>query len=406
MKKYSIHLFLGILVSLLAASSFNWIINPYDLFVSPEISGLNTYKIEIERYTRLSKIYQMDRIKPDVIFLGSSRGLVVPDEYLSNNGMLPFNLSLASASTYELLRVLQHAQAIKPLKRVILALDESFSDNVQPNFSEKRLAVNPDGSVNRTRWIMKWKDNFSSLLSLSALRSSFRTIRKQKDNPDTTDLSQYKAKRVLQAGGHRQMFRTMEASIFANFNGLENVCERSLSMTAGMAVSAKHAEIFQQIVEFSYMNNIELFVYLPPVHARYYEAKCIVGQWSEMEMMKRSIVDIVTKIAKKYHAVPLKVWDFSGYNVITTENVPRGGDKSGKMNWYWEGSHYTRETSKLIFDKILSDKEGTYEDFGVKINTENIEEHLANIRRNRKTYLKSHAEDVVEVNLLFDDISR
>jgi hypothetical protein len=198
----------------------------------------------------------------------------------------------------------------------------------------------------------------------------------------------------------------MEASIFANFNGLENICKSSLSMTEGVDVGVKHEELFRQIVEFSYTNNIELYVYLPPVHARYYEAKCIVGQWSEMEMMKRSIVDIVTRMAKKYDAPPFKVWDFSGYNVITTENVPKGGDKAGKMNWYWEGSHYTRETSKLILDKILRHKEGDYHDFGVRINAENIEQHLHNIRQNRKKYLKAHAEDIAELNSLFDDISR
>lgn len=406
MKKYSISLLSGVFLALIAASSFNWIINPYELFESPEISGLNIYKVEIERYTRLSKIYQLDRIKPDVILLASSRGLVVPDAYLSTNGMSAFNLSLASASTYELLRVLQHAQAVKPLKRVILALDESFSDKVQPNFSEKRLAVNPDGSVNRNRWSMKLKDNFSGLLSLSALRSSFRTIRKQKDNPDTTDLSQYKTQRVLNAGGHGQMFRTMEASIFSDFNGAENMCERSLGMAVDKSFSVKHADVFKQIIEFAYKNNIELSLYLPPVHARYYEAKCMVGQWQKMEMMKRSIVNIVTEMAIKYGALPYKVWDFSGYNSITTENVPEVGDKSGKMYWYWEGSHYTREASKLILDKILSDKVGAYRDFGVKINIKNIEEHLNDIRRNRKTYLKTHAKEIVELNSIFDDISR
>jgi hypothetical protein len=35
------------------------------------------------------------------------------------------------------------------------------------------------------------------------------------------------------------------------------------------------------------------------------------------------------------------------------------------MRWYWEGSHYTKETAKRLLDKILgSDK--THDDFGVQ----------------------------------------
>ena len=119
LKKYSIYLLSYILLILLSVAGFNWFINPYDIYESPVIEGVNKYKSEVERHTRLSKVYQLEKLKPDAVLLASSRGLVVPDEMFTAEGMTGFNLSLTSGSTYELYRMLQHAQNVRPLKRVV-----------------------------------------------------------------------------------------------------------------------------------------------------------------------------------------------------------------------------------------------------------------------------------------------
>ena len=106
MKSYSIFLLSGIFLLLFFVSIFNWVINPYDIFLSPGIEGLNQYKSETGRHTRLSKVYQVERVKPDVILLASSRGIVIPESYFSYDGMTGFNFSLTSASTYEFFSIL------------------------------------------------------------------------------------------------------------------------------------------------------------------------------------------------------------------------------------------------------------------------------------------------------------
>ena len=224
MKKYSIQVLSGIFISLLFVVSFNFLINPYDIFESPEIKGLNSYKSEVIWNTRLSRIYQLENVKPEVILLASSRGMVIPEEYFTDDMMTGFNLSLPSASTYELLRVFQHAQAVYPLKKVILALDEDFTETKQFNFSEDRLMVDVDGNRNEKKWLQRLKDIFVGLLSSNALQSSFRTISKQKLAPDTIDIKQANSDRVSRAGGHRQMFRTMEASMFSEYGGKGDSC--------------------------------------------------------------------------------------------------------------------------------------------------------------------------------------
>lgn len=396
MKKYSIYLLSGIFSVLLLVAVFNWMINPYDIFTSPEFTGLNAYKSEVERHTRLSKVYQLEREKPDALLLASSRGLVIPTSYFSGNDMNAYNLSLTSASTYELMRMLQHAQSVNPIKRVVLALDEGFTGDKQANFIENRLAVNADGTKNMSRWKQVLQDYFSSLLSIDALLSSVRTIRKQEVAPASSGAEDHDRHRVFVAGGHHQMFRTMEASIFSQYSGRVKSCDTA---DVERVDSPRAVDIFAAIVDFSYRNDIELFVYISPSHARLYEALCMVGKWADIENMKRAVVRIVAFMADKYGKAPYPVWDFSGYNRITTETVPDEGDRDSRMRWYWEGSHYTVEVAELIFDTIFGVSEA-YGEFGKPIDLDNIDKHLQGIRNERKIYYESHSTDIEELKTL------
>ena len=389
-KKYSINFLLSILLILLSISVFNWLVNPYDIFLSPNIEGVNLYKSEVERYTRLSKAYQIENIKPEVIFLASSRGLVFTDDMLADGDVSAMNLSLASGSTYELYRMLQHAHAVQPLKKVILAVDEVFSDTVQTSFSEERLSVNVDGSINGHRWLQKVQDNFSSLFSIDALRASLRTLRKQGSSSTT---SAHDASRVANAGGHRQMFNKMEVSVFNKNKGEHQSCidESSQKGNAGKA-----SIYFEEIVDFSYKKNIELIVYISPSHARFYEIMCMTAQWPRIEAVKKHIVNTVEIKAKEYSSEPYIVWDFSGYNSITSENVPLKGDKLTLMKWYWEGSHYTRDTAAKIFGR-MRESTGASSDFGVIINADNIQHKIDADYMARENYVRTDGDDLEEL---------
>ena len=289
MKKYSIRLLSGVFFLMFCLSMFNWLINPLDIFLSPEIEGLNTYKLDVGRHTRISKIYQLERIKPEAIFLASSRGGVFYEEYYSPDHARWYNLSMPSASTYELLRVMQHAQTVHPLKRVVIGLDEVFTGSVQHNYSENRLAVTVDGRKNNKRYIQRWEDILSGLFSMDTLRSSLRTIRKQKDRPDIIDMAKFNSERVLKAGGNRQMFRKMEGSVFSLYHNSQIDCRNDTGN--GIDDIDSPARDFRTLVEFAYKNKIELYIFISPAHARLYETLSIAGQWCMIEKTKREIIN-------------------------------------------------------------------------------------------------------------------
>lgn len=397
MKLYTLFLLISISSLLLFVATFNWIMNPYDVFVSPEFAGINEYKSEVDRHSRLSKVYQVERVKPDVIYLASSRGIVVPVDYFSEVDETGFNMSLPGASTYELFRMLQHVQSVSPLKRVVLALDEEFTAYKLVNFSENRLDVNYDGSENKNLLGSKWRDYFTSLFSFNALRSSIRTIKKQKERPVSIDKSKYFSERVYSAGGHRQMFRTMEASQFFHYKSLAEECE------AGAESNSDAFIYFDKIVKFAYNNEIDLLIYFSPVHVRMYEVKDLLGLSNDIEKMKRRVVAIVDKKAREYKKDDYPIWDFSGYNSVTLEDVPVVGDKSSLMRWYWEGSHYTEDTAREIFNKIYNRESGV-NDFGVELNLENIDRHLNDIKKQHNEYIDSHPEVIDELRSISNSV--
>ncbi len=402
MKKYSVRLISGVFFLMFCVSIFNWLINPLDIFSSPEIEGLNTYKLDVGRHTRISKIYQLERIKPEAIFLASSRGGVFSEEYYSPDNARWFNASMPSASTYELLRVLQDAHAVHPLKRIVLGLDEAFTGEVQYNFSENRLLVTADGGNNNGRFAQRLKDVFSGLFSMDALRSSLRTIRNQKHRPGTVDMAKFDAARVVNAGGNRQMFRKMEGSVFFKYRDSKPDCQADVKSKLNDIVGP--AKNFRAIVEFAYKNNIELYVYLSPIHARLYETLRIAGQWCMLEKTKREIVYIVDSLSKQYSKPRFPVWDFSGYNSITTEDVPDAGDTNRIMKWYWEDSHYTEKAARLVLQTIFNG-EVVREDFGVMLSPANIESHLDYIRQGHDDYARSHSDDVKELLSIYEEIN-
>ena len=146
---------------------------------------------------------------------------------------------------------------------------------------------------------------------------------------------------------------------------------------------------FEQIVEFCRQHNIELIVFISPSHATQWEALRVTDRWESFEQWKRKMVDITP------------VWDFSGYNSITTEPI-----KEVMIN-YVDNSHYTPKIGELVLNRILSYDVGKVPpDFGVLMTPENIDNHLANIRADREKWAKNRSNEVQLVKTIKRNIQK
>lgn len=389
MKQYTQYLLVSLVLLLLLVASINWLVNPFEIFDAPLIHGFNQFKRPVEGHSRMSKAYQVKNIRPDYIILGTSRALAIPYDYLVPDNVTGFNLALASSSTYEQVRMFQHAHAVKKQKRVVIGLDEQLNTDVLKGFSEERLMVDAEGSERSSLSGSVFQDVLTVLLSLDALRASIKTIIKQPEGSIENYLEQDKIKRVKNAGGHRQMFHNMEAGVLQKFQNITT--ESCYENSEYIGNEHRDAQSYlRKMIETAYADDIDFNIFFSPVHARYYETWCLGGSWGVIEDMKRNVVVIVEEAASKYGKQPFPVWDFSGYNSITMEPVPVLGDKETLMRGYWEGSHYTETVSRLILERMFGDDGVVPDDFGVLLTSGNIDMHLNSIHEQHKLYVASN----------------
>ncbi len=383
--------------SLLLVSGFNWFVDPYGIFNSPHLEGFNALKPEFNSHLRMAKAYAVRQSKPSAIILGTSRaefGINPNHSRWSFNQV--YNSALSSANIYEITRYFQHANAVRPLKQVVLTLD-FFSFNIysnnQEDFDENRLSVSFDGKKNMS---IDMNDIIISTGSLDAFLSSIQTITHQKD-----ENSNY-----LENG--MRIYPSMpntHAAFLGSEEGYMNTKEylpERFKFT-NMETGISSFDYYRKILQIAYQDNIDLRIAISPSHAREWEALAAVGLWPKFEEWKSTLVEITEEEAFHAGKTPLPIWDFSIYNEFTTEAVPPLGDTTTKMRWWREPSHYKREFGDLMLDRIFNypaEAGISYGDFGVLLTSKNIDEHLRNIRVDRELYRETHHDDVAEIEAL------
>lgn len=351
------------LTPLLAIGFFNGIVDPYGIFNSPKITGFNQLKPAKFTNDRLFKAIEITQIKPKVIFLGSSRTQWGLDPQHPAFDEPTYNLALQGTNMYETLRYFQHAIANQSqLRTVMLGIDFlMFTESPnQLGFKESRLEQKS----------ITFQDAISVLFSLDALETSQKTVEENRIESETHEFIDG----LLLVDTLKPMPGSLEE--FTKF------IVREFKNNDEATVSQQKIDFFQTLVNICQKRHIKLKIFISPAHAMQWEASRLKGRWEKFEQWKREIVKIAP------------VWDFSGYNKITTEPIKE------QMNNYIDSSHYRKEVGDLILSRILDYKTATSpDDFGVLLTPDNIEAHLKKIRGDRELWVKNNPE---AVQLLLD----
>jgi hypothetical protein len=109
----------------LLLAAFVLLVDPYYVFGSPSLPGMNAVRPFYELHVIAAKPYQVQRIKPSAVALGSSRVEVGLNPrhpgWVDRN---VFNFGLPSASSYDVMLAFLHAQSVgRPLKQAVVGLD-------------------------------------------------------------------------------------------------------------------------------------------------------------------------------------------------------------------------------------------------------------------------------------------
>jgi hypothetical protein len=84
----------------------------------------------------------------------------------------------------------------------------------------------------------------------------------------------------------------------------------------------------------------------------------------------------------------VRVYDFSGFNHVTSEPVPQPGNRSAMIN-YWETSHYRESVGDTILARLAGGA-AAGDGFGAELLPGSIEKHIAKLHQRRTEYLISH----------------
>ena len=360
---YYSYLILSIL-PILIIGLFNFCIDPYNVFKSLTISGMNEIKPQKANHMRLFHAVELTRIKPRLIFLGTSRAQRLPINHPATKKFgTTYGVALPGGSLFEMRRYLEHAIYNQPdFKLVIIGLDFfAFGSkvNVAPGFKDDRLEKNG----------LTFDDAVSIIFSIDSFKDSRVTLKKNLDDSrrNNNKISHKNPKRFNKPKGIVKISQAVISSYFTSEDRYKNYI-----------LSDMHLDEYKKIVELCKRNNIELFSFISPVHATQLEAIRISKLWTTFEQWKRSIIEISP------------VWDFSGFNSITTEPL------SNMMSNYVDSSHYNYQIGNLIFNRIFQYNETQIPyDFGIYIDDlYTLEIHLKRINQDYSLWSKNNQDQV------------
>jgi len=202
--RYPVWFLSVVLLAIAALMEFNWAAGAY-IFSHPQGASAET----LSGFERALKPVWLDQIRPDLVFVGSSRVRDGFDPTLIDPALhvKSFNYGASSITPYETRRFVQDALAQPGVKNILVSLD-AFSSNsgageALPGFDETRLAVTPLGTPTprRALWLFTTRFLSGGALGMNALSvwslAQLKPDQTAADRPDLFDAYSHMTQAVM-----------------------------------------------------------------------------------------------------------------------------------------------------------------------------------------------------------------
>lgn len=385
----------------------NIAIDPYAIGGSNLPNGVNAIKPEFGDHHVLGKPFVAWRRAPQALVLGTSRehyGIDPNDPAWPTPAGAGYNLSMDFASMADIERLFEHATAVSPIETVVIGLD--FLDMFDAG-SRGALNFDPDllvqddypralAPLNALRYFASW----------SMFRDSLRTLRNQDPRRVEIDPDGQRNKSVFEGNAARlglhQMFNFSEVRYLRTRINLPMHKRYTPIDAEGRSTLLPLARLLDRAAE----RGIVVHLFVTPVHARQLEVYRTLGLWNEIEKWKRDVLRVSRGEYLRSTSQSFPLWDFADYVEATSEPVPAAGDRTSRMKWYWESSHYTTALGHHVLNRIFRTGETPLSGFGVELDETRIDRHLTDIRRRGVEYRQLHPKDVQDIATAAAEVRR
>ena len=368
-------------------ATFNLLVDPYGLFRVVNFDGFNRIKSQAGQRAEMYKRTGAERMRPKTLILGNSRAEIGfdPQGFDWPVSMRPvFNLALPGSGVDSALEEFTHVLEYTTPKVIIVGLD--FLDfRVDPGTLDDPLPA----PIDRLRW---WRERFSALLTINALADSLATLKAQHD-PYPTSLSDvgFNPMRdyvgIARKEGYYAMFRQRDQE------NAKSYARGSKTIYLADGRPASEFRAVEKIIDIASGAGIQIRFLIYPVHAHALVLFHRAGLWPAFEAWKR---ELVKRVDGARAGANVELWDFSGFSQYAVENIPPPGDTKSEMHWYWEAGHFKNSLGEVMLTNIF--KSGASQaEWGRRLTTGNLEDHLQDQRAARDEYERSHSAEVAEL---------
>ena len=363
---------------LLAAGSFNYLIDPYSIWQAHRHPGFNMWALKADSVERMGKAVSLlsAEPQPEVVFIGSSQvDWGIDAEAAGKILDSPvYNLGILGMTAYEQRRYAEHVLATDPMiKEIVLAADfTKFISGPRYKTPFAESLVDVEAQIGK-----KYVDPgiaAKTLLSFQALkdsRASWKENRRQK-----WQTPYYKEGKSLT---HEAIMGYLRREHWSFDRSMQQVQREG--WLEEPELNEKCFGEFERIAELCHERGVELKIYVPPTHAEaaiaYEDCLTTYGAW-----LKR-----LAEIAE--------LWTFFEVDELAAAPVAAGEFSEQTNEYFWDSIHHKDNVGTWIAARLHGRAaSGMPENFGLELTAGNLDAYLGKLQSELRARKAAHPEDV------------
>jgi len=387
--------------AILSIAAINIAVDPWAYFKTPDIAGFNLVKPELPYYERELEAQGLKTLQPKGIVMGASNSDVGLDpEHTSWEVQPGYNVAAGLGSITLANRLLEHALVFGTPEKIVLGLEFGMFHPAYQNdagINPTSLARNIDGERNRDYLGFNF---YANAFSLQMLKSSAKTLLANIGKKDAAKT--YRP--ALTASGMldpenfgNPSWKTYRLHFQNNIAYATRTFWAPAEQLASIDIPAEEPtfESYRRILALACENEIELYLLFAPSHAYVLVGQETLGLTDFWERWQHAIVTTTAEFARETGCPQPPVWDFSGYNEVTTEIISNERGKEHFSTWYWDPLHYRVEVGNDMLNRMFGKPaiNPVFDDIGTVLTPANIDEVIRQKRQGLINYRKNHPDE-------------